>query len=32
MTIFEGIHDLYLETTLDGTVLIASPSVKEILG
>jgi PAS domain S-box-containing protein len=32
MTIFEGIHDLYLETTLGGKVLIASPSVKEILG
>lgn len=32
MTIFEGIHDLYLETTVDGKVLLVSPSVKEILG
>lgn len=32
MTIFEGIHDLYLETTLEGKVLLVSPSVKEILG
>lgn len=32
MTIFESIHDLYFETTREGEILIASPSVKTILG
>lgn len=31
-TIFESINDLYIEAALDGTILIISPSVKEILG
>ncbi|SDK24116.1 ATP-binding protein [Natronincola ferrireducens] len=30
-TIFEGINDLYIETELNGIILIASPSAKEIL-
>lgn len=30
-SIFEGIHDVYLETNMDGEILIASPSVKEVL-
>lgn len=32
MTIFESIHDLYFETTTEGEILIASPSVRAILG
>lgn len=30
--IFQHIQDVYIETRLDGTILIASPSVHEILG
>lgn len=30
--VFENIHDLYVETTLDGTIAVIAPSVKEILG
>lgn len=30
--IFEGIHDLYMETTLSGEILLVSPSSREMLG